>query len=326
MIGVFLSPRLGSLHALALGILVLGLAMLPIEVSEAEESESSDMESPAETIESFDCETSWNCTKTSRVDSPAETTESLDEISEASALIDRLQHKTLLLQTAKGLNQGDVILTGYDGPVWLEGRVGLTDWLELDGYFSYLYVFMLGGGAIRVHFPVGEHLDAAVGLSGGYFDGQPFQSDGEDLNLAYFGGSFELTGGFGKHLFTGSVGAHGIYEENCWGDNCFYEGPEKRVYPGSIMTVGFGYRYLVNEMWSVQTEAIAMFYTRWTPFEPVVHGIVPVLITGGGRWHMGRFFGDLGLVYPIVKGYYGEDSPGRYFPLGIPYFSVGVML
>ncbi len=300
MIGVCLPPRMGPLCALRLGILMASLIMLPIGVSEAGELESADVVSSTETVESS------------------------DETSEASALIDRLQHKTLLLQTAKGLDQGDVVLTGYDGPVWLEGRVGLTDWLELDGYFSYLHAYLIGGGEMRVHFPVGDHLDIAVGASGGYMDIVPFYHDFEDNNMAWFGGSFELTAEFERHLLTFSAAAHGIHAETCMGDRCDYDGPIKDVLPGALMITGLGYRYRVNDFWSVQTEATAVFYSKMSLKEFKEEAVL--LLTGGGRWHTGRVFGDLGLIYPLSSWYYDGGAPGLYFPLGIPYFSVGVML
>ena len=164
MIGVCLPPRLGALCALRLGIVMASLVILPIGVSEAGELES-------ENVQSTD-----------------ETTEPSDDASESKTLVDRLEHKIMLWQTANGLDQGDVILTGYDGVIWLEGRVGLTDWLELDGYFSTPIFYAIVGGSLRTHFPVGKNFRASIGASGGYASYFPIQEDMNNSHLAYFGG------------------------------------------------------------------------------------------------------------------------------------------
>ncbi len=295
-----LFPGLRTFCAFVTGWIISGIALLPIGLAEAQELE-------AETVKSVD-----------------ETSEPPDDASESKTLVDRLEHKVMLWQTANGLDQGDVILTGYDGVIWLEGRVGLTDWLELDGYFSAPIFYALVGGSLRTHFPVGKNLRASIGASGGYTSYFPVQEDMNNDHLAYFGGSFELTGKYKKHLFNFSLAAHGFYTENpnCLGDYCYEEmdGPKKKLWPGAVVMSGLGYRYSLNDTWSLQAELLVTFYSRQKPRE----FFLP-LFTWGARWHTEHFFGDLGLIAPIVEGYYEKGNTGQYLPLGLPYFSIGSM-
>lgn len=229
------------------------------------------------------------------------------------------RHRVTVSPTAVGMEKGDFTVTGYGLGVW-ELQYGVHENVQV-GALTLLPVGVAGlVPLVSAHYRVNENF--AVG-GGAYFGIVGTFTDMELVDNAFvivYGGSFQMTGIWGKHslnasLIAGSAAGRMMYDV---GDS---EGTVDHFsnLDGAYMLPSIGYRYEVHPNWSLQFEVAIPVFAG--PGGSMDADDVVTMIFYGVRGHAGLVYGDLGFMIPAHREYFTEIW--KYTPIGIPYFSLG---
>lgn len=229
------------------------------------------------------------------------------------------RHRVTISPTAVGMEKGDFTVTGYGLGVW-ELQYGVHENVQI-GALTLLPVGVAGLiPTVSAHYRVNENF--AVG-GGAYFGIVGSFADMSVVDQAFvlvYGGSFQMTGIWGKHSLNVSLIAGSAAGRLAWdvGDSEGDVGTFSNL-RGAYMLPSVGYRYEVHPNWSLQIEVAIPVFAG--PDGSMDGDDVVTMIFYGVRGHAGLVFGDLGFVIPAHREYFTEIW--KYTPLGIPYFSLG---
>ena len=250
--------------------------------------------------------------------------------------VDNRLSRLALQPTALGLKKRQIAITGIGAAFWqIEG--GITDHFSVSGY-TVLPVAIWGIGLrMALHTQPGHHTAvsvAALGMMGGPFvDNHPFvAAEGIQGTISVFSRDK-------ARMVTLSMSAAGIqfcHKKDLMGPVHVVEGPmsestdERWECPPLakiFLAPSIGIRSAVHQKVSLQLEWLIPLAIGFNGVYSVADGDG---ITGGVHLvsysiqiHGELLFTDLGFLLPFIR---GDTQLFRYFPLGIPFFTIGFTL
>jgi len=229
------------------------------------------------------------------------------------------RHRVTISPTAVGIGKGNFTVTGYGLGIW-ELQYGVTENVQV-GALTLLPVGLAGlVPLVSANYRVNDNFAIGGGVYAGMIGTFTDLSIIDEALTVIYGGSFQMTGIWGRHslnvsLIAGSAAGRLMYD---LGNE---EGEVDRFanLPGAYMLPSIGYRFEMNPFWSLQIEvAIPVYAGRDGPMD--IDSVV-TMIFYGVRGHGGMVYGDIGFMIPAHLDYF--TGIWRYMPFGIPYFSLG---
>lgn len=229
------------------------------------------------------------------------------------------RHRVTISPTADGIGKGNFTVTGYGLGIW-ELQYGVTENVQV-GALTLLPVGLAGLVPLAsAQYRVNDNFAVGGGVYAGIIGTFADLSIIDQALTVIYGGSFQMTGIWGRHslnvsLIAGSAAGQLVYD---LGNE---EGEVDRFanLPGAYMLPSIGYRFEMNPFWSLQIEvAIPVYAGRDGSMD--IDSVV-TMIFYGVRGHSGMVYGDIGFMIPAHLDYF--TGIWRYTPFGIPYFSLG---
>ncbi|MBN2526524.1 MAG: hypothetical protein JXR76_09025 [Deltaproteobacteria bacterium] len=234
-------------------------------------------------------------------------------------LVDGRLSQLVLQPTALGLKKRQVAITGFGAGYW-QGEIGVTDHFSVSAYTVVPATIAGFGLKTKIHTRLGSN--AAISLSAmGIIGGPYIEGGGIFMITEVIQPTFTLVTTDKKHLLNFSFAAGGM--QLCARQHLFssdydddYNGYECEGLGMLLMAPRLGYRAALHRRVALSLEWLMPLISEEGDENGHIH-----LISYSVQIHGDLLFSDLGFLLPIWDEI--ADEIFQFFPIGIPYFTIG---